>query len=955
MGAARSSITVVDRSTLIAALDGIYGMIAIQSERGPTEPRLVSSQSDLKEKYGAPNLQLGVGYFSAKGYLTQSNKLWVNRVVSQDARLSAILVKGKINNRLSDTDGIPSPDFSPELITIPYSRMVDGTLVKGMAQGDLDTFVFESYPASRRYEQLNNTIIGDVNKSNKIRVNLNSNFTVGDILTIKASDPGDTDPLYTITGKSTETKHLHRIRVGTNINTSTGDKVFKVSEKATPITTKIAQNSVASENSIRVQAHAEFSVNDIIRITEGDKTAELVVASKNEGENKITFKSNVGQVFTTQATMAKIVYTPRDLGATVTKSVVSSNEVLVTSSDNILNGDTITFLTSSGDFDPATSAKSTVVTKDLFEEEWLYITIDQSITTSASNKFFKLISSEVEERDAMIVVAQNPGSWGNNISVAIAENTTLDHGFDVIVYEGGVEVERHSGTPHHNVDGYGTQTFIEEVINNNSSYINVKYNTAFKDEDGKALPPLFTTYSLWRQDPVEIFSSYETKVQTVEQVLYGDTKITVNNHTSVSEGDRIKFKFDDGVDTYYSSEYKVKTKTTDDGTDTGKPTLVLDRGYLETDLVAPVDAEIVRYNPKANIEDEGIYEGKQYYAITKLNNTYPANTAGDKVYRNVLDDDGNTVQTRGTLLDAGTNLMIGGTLGSPATQADYIKAYQMFNNTTKYPGMIMMDGGYTTPAFAKALYEVVKARGNTHLCLSSRIADERSSDYLNKIVEYFKNQVGIDDHCVSFYTGWCDYFDPDLQLTVQVSPEAMAAGAQSYVTQNYSVFYPSGGPETGKVSYVLNPIRVFSDADLDYLVDNRINPIVDNDGIICIWGNETSYRKSSPMQIRSVSYLILYIRESIAAMLKTQLFKPNTTGVYGQIQSAIEKFMNDEIMGNDGVYSYKVAVEEVTTDTDVDNRRVKVFLGIQPTTDIKTVDCRIAIFGKSNEVTVSWN
>lgn len=950
MGASKVVTTIVDRSTLLPAQNGIYAIIAFQTSRGSLEPQLVSSQDDLKNKFGSPQLKYGTGYFSAKGYLTQSNTLWVKRVVSETARYSGIIVKGKIDSKLSDTEyDIASPDFIPEAIVNPYfSVNSKGQKVYGLTKNEIDTFTFEQYPSLREYSQVSDvTILSASDNVARIRVSLLDPFEVGMHISVGSKTPANTAPLFTITGLETAPQFLEKVTVQEAVTAKAGDKVWSVKKSVQRLSNTLASTCLTGTDVLTLDTTSGIHEGDELVINDLET---VIVKSIDDRQNQVTLASTVAETLDHSASTIDLVTRAGKLITVLTRSATGSSEIFVEASDDIINNNRIIITDASVDEHSFKTYEdgNLVLKKDLFEESWYYLNLDNKVSVSVTDHIYKLLGSDLEERDAMFIYSENPGDWSNKLAIATSPSKNYDNGFVLTVYEDGLPVEEYEGTCEPFIDGFGNQKFIEEMVNGRSSRIKVKYNTELVDADGKVMLPLFTTYCLWRQDSTEIFYDYDTPVTTLEDVLKGDLKIVVTDTANISMGDRIKFKVSNILGDEITREYKVQEKQQDAD---GNHVITLDRPFAEDEL--PLGASVIRFNPENNDPATGIYAGRQYFAISKLTKTYPSTLSGSVVYNYVLDEAGNSVLTPGILLDAGTNLFTGGSDGDLVTQADFINAYKVFENASKYPGQLILDGGYTTKAFAKYLVELKNARKNGHVYLSSRLSDELSANYLNDIVEYFTD-LGIDDADVSFYAGWQDYFDPDLQMTVQISPDGPAAACQSFTTRQYSFFYPAGGYDNGKVTYSLKTVRDFSEGDQDYLVDNRINPFITDEGSIILWGNETSLRKPSPLQIRSVAMLTLYIKHSVDGMLKYKTFTANNSTLWGQIQGAIDVFMRDQILARGGVYAYKVAVGEVTTDSDIDNRTVNVFIGIQPTSDTKFINCKIAIFNKASEITVSW-
>ncbi|RTI48482.1 hypothetical protein C3I27_03450 [Campylobacter jejuni] len=959
MGASKISVSVVDRSTLIPALEGIYALIAFQTERGPLEPQLVTSQTDLKSKYGAPQLKYGTGYFSAKGFLTQSNKLWVKRVVSPTAKYAAMIVKGKINNRLSDTDGVPSPDFKPESVIIPQvSYDTEGNKVYGLSDQEITTFAFNVYPAERQYKQINARVAAASTDSNRVRVSTLSGFKMGMRISIADSTPNNESPLYEILGTETVPQFLNKVKLKTKTSANAGDKVWSLTTSDQPTSILLAEDATKNAVNLKLSTVESLKVGDVLKINDLETvTVKTIHTQEDETEdlrNSIDLVKGITQNLNmADSSVKKVIKTGTFLNSYVSNSIAQQNEVIVSKSDDIINGDTIVFTAPTVDEHSfSTDSEGVVVSsKDTLENDWYYISLDQKVSPTLTNNFYELITASEEERDSLLVYAASPGDWGKDLSVSINEDTNYDKGFKITVYYKGEQVEQFSGTTYEFIDGYGSQKFIEQVVNKQSSYIKVKFNTNYVDEDGRGHLPLYTTKSLWRQEADEIFDSYSSskRITTLEDVLLNDKRITCTDASDASMGDRIKFRYTSGVDTVLSKEYKIASKETDVQS---RDVLILDREIEEKDRI-PSGAEIVRFNPAHTDEARGIYEGKQYYSIRELPRVYPYQAVNTIVYQQSTDSDGNIIQKSGVLIDAGSNLFLGGTDGDPVTQADMINAYKVYSTKIEYPGQLMLDGGYTTPSFAKSLTEILDIRQDTHLFISSRLSDEQSANYLKDIVAY-RQDLGFDRYDVSIYTGWMNYFDPDLQLDVLIPPDGPAAACQSYTARQQSIFYPSGGYTNGKVDYALSLVRKFTEGDLDYLVDNQINPFRQDQGTILLWGNETSYKKASPLQVRSTAMLMLYITSSLNESLKYFTWTQNNQSTWSSIRLAIDKFMREEIQAKGGVYAYTIGVEEVTTDSDIDNRTINVFIGVQPTSDVKFINCKVAIFGKSNEMTVSW-
>jgi phage tail sheath protein FI len=87
---------------------------------------------------------------------------------------------------------------------------------------------------------------------------------------------------------------------------------------------------------------------------------------------------------------------------------------------------------------------------------------------------------QFETHDLLYISSANPGLWGNSVRILARPDVNVEDGktFIIDVFEGTstVPVESWKGTLYPETDGYGAQTFIEEVINQNSTRIFVVVN-----------------------------------------------------------------------------------------------------------------------------------------------------------------------------------------------------------------------------------------------------------------------------------------------------------------------------------------------------------------------------------------------------------------------------------------------------------------------------------------------
>jgi hypothetical protein len=82
-------------------------------------------------------------------------------------------------------------------------------------------------------------------------------------------------------------------------------------------------------------------------------------------------------------------------------------------------------------------------------------------------------------------------------------------------------------------------------------------------------------------------------------------------------------------------------------------------------------------------------------------------------------------------------------------------------------------------------------------------------------------------------------------------------------------------------------------------------------------------------------------------MLDYKLFEWNNQDTWTNVETAINAFMRDDVKAKNGVYDYVVAITDIITTQDIDNRRMPIYIGLQPTMDIKTISTTLAIYNSS--------
>lgn len=290
--------------------------------------------------------------------------------------------------------------------------------------------------------------------------------------------------------------------------------------------------------------------------------------------------------------------------------------------------------------------------------------------------------------------------------------------------------------------------------------------------------------------------------------------------------------------------------------------------------------------------------------------------------------------------------LAGGGSGN-VTRGNMIDAIKKLKEKDNYPLTLILDGGFADPAYAVELVNLAEQRQDAVAILSVPAERERSSNYLNAVVDYATvpgtGVGGINSSYAALYSPHVLVYLADLDEYRYISPDGYAAGAISRTAANYEIWFPVGGWNRGRLN-VIDILRHYSSGELDHLYLNNVNPIRYRRGKgIAIWGQKTLWRIPSSLDRLNVRLLLIVIENAIAEALENFLFELNDEFTRRLVRAMIEGYMED-IKSRRGVYDYLVVCDDSNNSpTDIDNYRLNVDLYVKPTKAIEYIHFRTVI------------
>lgn len=911
----------LDNSQIAEGSEQLIGGIVVVSSKGRANTPILVDSNNIISLFGKPNIDISPTLYSALMSVEMGGMIYVVRAIhnaigkesktNRTARFSGALLKAKIQ-QIPDS---PDLSYTPDKILTPYKANDN----QGLKQSDIDSFVFPLYARNREYKKLKNKVTLETSNKEYIVVNSFENLESGAKISF-GNNPNDDSAVFEVLNNIEVAVKTPLLTINkTTINANKGDILRRV--LINPKNTLKTISETAPKDAINIKVSSTDGFISGQSISFGDSANEYVIQSISKDDSTITLRSGLkGQVLSDSAIMLnERNYEAITNNPIIERNTQGSDTLYVSDIDNILNNATYTLMSG------LTNAEIEFVAtkKNILNEIQNQVVLDKAISVDTNTIIQLMTAGDTEQRDVALFYADSQGEWGNSVTIQVSDSKDYPKDCkNIKVFSNGVEVETYEVAFKQFVDGLGKQKYIESVINDNSNYIRVKHNPLAVDSEGNPLLPLNNDYALWQELAEDIFS--DSGVKILEDANFGDTDIVVSDNTKFEVGDRIKFGND-------VAEYKVSGKATnqvlDKGIQVSEFHITIDRG-IQVDFIAN-NSKVMKYD---------YTEAKK---ITKIDSIYPANAINDMLKI------GNII---GKLIDCGANLFIGGDDGSKPDTADMIEALRVFENRNAIRVNYIMDGGVFTPSYQQKIVSICEKRENTMAFLSSdpiSITNEASVtiDKLSK----FRDSQNVNSSYVRLAQHWALVYDEYNKREVWISTDGMLAQLQSASAQSEGHYAQViAGWNRGKISNVLKLNRVWSEDELDLLVDMQFTPIKSKKGKgLCLWGNKTALTTRSFLQMANVRFMLIQINEMLRERLENehwQIMDSSTRITIAQdLQSSIWNRFNQVL--ND------CQVFDKTTTQDEDAGKLVLFIGLQPKGVTSDIYVTLGIYNNSKSIT----
>ena len=284
---------------------------------------------------------------------------------------------------------------------------------------------------------------------------------------------------------------------------------------------------------------------------------------------------------------------------------------------------------------------------------------------------------------------------------------------------------------------------------------------------------------------------------------------------------------------------------------------------------------------------------------------------------------------------------------------DIISGYILFENTENYETSFILMGS--------ANYAKEDAQALANKCIAVAEIRQDSVAFISPYRQAFlsdstvgtvtvNNDDTITDNIVSFYapitsttygvfdSGYKYMYDRfnDTFRYIPLNGDIAGTCARNDINQ-FPWFSPAGtsrGTILNAVKLAYNPGKV----QRDKLYSNRINPVIFSPGAgIILFGDKTGYGKASAFDRINVRRLFIYLEEAISAAAKDQLFEFNDEITRTNFVNIVEPFLRD-VQSKRGIFDYVVICDETNnTAAVIDSNEFIADIYIKPARSINFI------------------
>jgi len=202
----------------------------------------------------------------------------------------------------------------------------------------------------------------------------------------------------------------------------------------------------------------------------------------------------------------------------------------------------------------------------------------------------------------------------------------------------------------------------------------------------------------------------------------------------------------------------------------------------------------------------------------------------------------------------------------------------------------------------------------------------------------------LDTSYAAAYWPWVQIVDTSNNQYRWVPSSVVMGGVIAFNDKVSYEWYAPAGLNRGGVESAVRAERKLTHNNRDTLYGKSVNPLATFPGQgVVAWGQKTLQKKASAFDRVNVRRLLIAAKKYIASMTRYLVFEQNTTATRQQFLSIANPYF-ESIQQNQGLYSFKVVMDETNNPADVVDRNIlkgEIYLQPAKTAEFIIVDFNI--------------
>jgi hypothetical protein len=182
------------------------------------------------------------------------------------------------------------------------------------------------------------------------------------------------------------------------------------------------------------------------------------------------------------------------------------------------------------------------------------------------------------------------------------------------------------------------------------------------------------------------------------------------------------------------------------------------------------------------------------------------------------------------------------------------------------------------------------------------------------------------------YWPWVQVQSANLGRPVWCPPSVVMAGVYAFNDAVGAEWFAPAGLNRGGIGSVIRAEKRLSANDRDTLYAANVNPLATfpGEGVVA-FGQKTFQKRATSLDRVNVRRLLINLKRFVTSVSRQLVFEQNTTVTRNRFLSVVNPYM-EQIVSKQGLYAYKVIMDETNNSADVIDRNQLVGqIYVQPT------------------------